>query len=143
MKKNILCSILFVFCVFSSVNSFARKMDVFDDFIYRGIKLTIIQQYHEAISTFDSLKKITFQDPRPYFYHAAALQARMLDYEDYSDQDEFFELITKSIELAENWISEDSSEAMGCFFKGASYSYRGFFHAQKKNYLKHAFRIYN
>ena len=136
MKSLFIYFIIFILCVFNHVDSFSQKDGTIDGYIHRGIKLTITQDYPKAFSTFDSLKQFTNNDPRPYFYHAAAIQARMLDYENYSEENFFFDLITKTIDLSENWISNESTEAMGCFFKGASYTYRGFFHAQKKNYLK-------
>lgn len=107
-----------------------------DLFIHRGIKATIMQNYDLAMTTFDSLKTVSGEDPRPYFYQAAALQARMMDFEDYSEEDRFLQLLDQSAVLAEQWIKIDSLSAMGYFFKGAAISYRGFYYAQRKNYFK-------
>ncbi len=110
--------------------------DEIDDFTHRGIKATMLQNYKLAFETFDSLKLFTNDDPRPYFYHAAALQASMMDFEDYKEEELFFELIRQTVKNTEPWIKIDSLKAMGFFFKGAALSYKGFYYAQKKEYLK-------
>lgn len=134
-KRTVLLCLFFSCYHFNSIGEPISRQSV-DTVIQRGIKATIMQKYNLAMATFDSLELLSANDPRPYFYQAAALQAQMMDFEDYSEEDLFLRLLDKSTVLAGTWLKIDSLSAMGYFFKGAAISYRGFYYAQRKNYFK-------
>lgn len=136
MKKTFYYIFILCITIFNFIPSGNLICDEIDDFTHRGIRATLLQNYKLAFATFDSLKLFTNNDPRPYFYHAAALQASMMDFEDYREENLFFELIKQTIKNSERWIKTDSLKARGYFFKGAALSYKGFYYAQKKEYLK-------
>jgi tetratricopeptide (TPR) repeat protein len=109
---------------------------VVDGYIQRGIRATVLQKYSLAKSTFDSLRIFLPEDPRPYFYLAALLQSQMMDLEHYDQEHQFFELIDTVIVAANAEIQTEPDRAMAYFFKGAAHSYRGYYYAQRRDYLK-------
>ena len=136
MKRLLFCLFLVLFLSNGWTAAQTPDADSFDAAIQRGIRATILQNYELAATIFDSIKTAIPDDPRPYFYHAAALQSRMLDLEDYGDEHQFLQLIEKTIVRAEKQISHSPADAAGFFFKGAALSYRGFYFAQRKDYFK-------
>lgn len=137
IKKISLGSIfftIFLFPNFSDANELSEK--TIDEMIRRGIRATILQQYEQAISIFDSLRIFATDDPRPDFYHAAALQSKMMDLESYEDEADFFSFIDKVLSSAENQIKKNPEKASGYFFKGGAFSYRGYYYAKKKEYAR-------
>ena len=109
---------------------------IFDGLVREGIRATILQNYTRAYAIFDSLRALSPDDPRPYFYKAAALQSEMMDLEDYTQEREFLRLIDETIRRAAKWIDHHPDRPEGYFFKGGALSYRGFYFAQRKNYLR-------
>lgn len=107
-----------------------------DDRIYQGIRFIILQDYDKAIAIFDSLSAISAKDPGPYFYHAAALQSRMMDLELYDGSDAFLELIEKVMKLSEEQINLRPDQPDGYFYKGSAHGYRAYHHAKQKEYLR-------
>ncbi len=135
--NRLFCFLLVIwFCVSGQTVAQGSYTDLLDDAVRRGIRATILQDYKVAAAIFDSIKIVRPEDPRPYFYHAAALQSRMLDLEDYTDEGKFLRLIDETVRQAEKQISQSPESAAGYFFKGAALSCRGFYFAQRQDYLR-------
>ena len=136
--KNSLLTILAIIFFFSSSFLYADETpeEIIDAYIQKGIRATVLQQYQLAISFFDSLRYFLKDDPRPDFYQAAALQSKMMDYENYEDEPEFFRLIQKVISITEKQIEQNPNVAKSYFFKGGAYSYRGYYYAKRKDYAR-------
>gem|GEM_PF-229259 len=107
-----------------------------DTLIREGIRATILQKFDRADSLFRMLQRRNPDDPRAFFYQAAALQSRMMDAEDYSREKEFLQLIEETVQRADRILKRSPGNAAAMFFKGAALGYRGFYHAQRKRYLK-------
>lgn len=107
-----------------------------DSLIQEGIRLTIQQSYPEAISVFEQIKTNSPDSPVGYFFHAAALQTRMMDYENYHKEDKFLTLVERTIELSQDQIKKDSRNAWAYFFLGGGYGYLAFYQAKQKKLLE-------
>ncbi len=100
---------------------------------------TIFQRYEKAISRCDSLKKENPQSPVGYFFHAATLQSRMMDYEDYTDIEVFFSLTQKAIALSRADIKTYPENSWPLFFLGGAIGYEAMVRG-RNNQLFHAFK---
>jgi len=111
-----------------------------DSLLQSVIAQTILQQYDEALSLADLVIKSTPNEPGGYFFRAAVLQARMMDYEDYErDENAFFSAIAACRKLAQTKLKEGRDEAWAHFFYGSAMGYEAFLMGKKKKYLE-AFR---
>ncbi|MEJ2637575.1 MAG: tetratricopeptide repeat protein, partial [Calditrichia bacterium] len=94
--------------------------------IEQGIELTITNNFEGAAQLYQQLIDQYPKSPMGYFYKGATLQARMLDREDYSRQDEFFGLMDKTIDLAVKQQESGAENAWNYFYEGSAYLYRSF-----------------
>ncbi len=136
--KNSNLTILAIIICFSPAFLYADEApeEIIDAYIQKGIRATVLQQYQLANSYFDTLRSFLKDDPRPDFYQAAALQSKMMDFESYGEEPEFFRLIEKVISSTEKQIEQNPNEAKGYFFKGGAYCYRGYYYAKRKDYAR-------
>ena len=93
--------------------------------ILQGIELTINNQFDQAIQIYQKLKERYPHHPIGYFYIAAAIQAKMLDAENYSASREFNQMISQSIHLADSLIDSGTEDGWIYFYYGSSLLYRG------------------
>ena len=78
-------------------------------------------------------------NPVGYFFHAAVLQTRMMDYEAYDKEIEFLNLVKKTIKLSKNYLRNSQKEPWGYFFLSGGYGYLAFYQG-KQNKLIEAFK---
>ena len=110
-----------------------------DSLIRIGIELSIRQRYEQAIEIFRKLEASDATNPVGFFFHAAVLQARMMDYEDYRDEATFRALIDTTIDLAKQRLRNHKNDPLAYFCLGGGYAYLAFYQA-KDNRLIEAFR---
>jgi tetratricopeptide (TPR) repeat protein len=111
-----------------------------DSLLQRAIFHTVIQQYDDALALIDVVIKIAPEEPSGYFFRAAVLQARMMDYEDYTkDEKTFFDATGACRKLAQRKLKERREEAWAHFFFGSALGYEAFLIGKKKKYFE-AFR---
>ncbi|NOY78360.1 MAG: hypothetical protein GXO76_10890 [Calditrichaeota bacterium] len=122
--------------LFSADSPHWEKNHVLDTAIKRGIDATILQNYSLAYSVFDSLIAKNPDDPRGYFYKAAAIQSKMMDLEDYSEGDVFERYIQKTIRLSNRMIHSYPGDGWGYFYAGSGYSYYALYLIHEKKYFK-------
>ncbi|NIR51814.1 hypothetical protein GWO43_24875 [candidate division KSB1 bacterium] len=133
--------LFFAFLLFMTVSSFAQELITSrtDSLIKLGIRLSIQQAYGEAIDVFGTIERQSPESPVGYFFHAAALQSEMMDYEVYDKEPEFLSLIKSTIELSEQYLKRNPGDAWGYFFLGAGHAYLAFYQAKQSKYFE-AFR---
>ncbi|MDZ7363980.1 MAG: tetratricopeptide repeat protein [candidate division KSB1 bacterium] len=111
-----------------------------DSLLQTAITQTILQRYEEALALIDLVVKSTPNEPVGYFFRAAVLQARMLDYEDYDhDEKAFFSATAVCRKLAQTKLKERRDKAWAHFFYGSAMGYEAFLLGKKKKYFE-AFR---
>lgn len=133
-KELLLIFVLVLFYV-SSLSAINFTSDV-DSLIQKGIEYSIKQNYTVAINIFKNIEKNFPDQPVGYFFHAATLQTKMMDYEIYSDEEEFLQLVDKTIVLAKQQIKQHKNNAKAYFFLGGAYGYLAFYEGKKEDYLK-------
>jgi tetratricopeptide (TPR) repeat protein len=111
-----------------------------DSLIQMSIFQAICQHYDSALGLTEKVIKLTPREPIGYFFRAAILQARILDYEDYDgDEDAFFAATGMCRKLAQTKLREHRDEAWAHFFFGSALGYEAFLIGKKKKYFE-AFR---
>ncbi len=111
-----------------------------DSLLQTAIAQTILQQYDEALALTNLVIKSTPNEPPGYFFRAAVLQARMMDYKSYEqDEKAFFGATAACRKLAQTKLKERRDEAWAHFFYGSAMGYEAFLLGKKKKYFE-AFR---
>jgi tetratricopeptide (TPR) repeat protein len=111
-----------------------------DSLLQKTIASTTIQNYEEALKLANLVIKISPHEPIGYFFQAAVLQARMMDYENYEgDEKAFFAATGNCRKLAQRQLRERRHEAWAHFFFGSAIGYEAFVVGKKKKYFE-AFR---
>lgn len=133
--------ILFIFfanggLLFAADSPHWEKNHVVDGAIKRGIDATILQRYSLAYSIFDSLIALNPNDPRGYFYRAAAIHSKMMDLEDYREDADFVKFIRKTIRLSDAILRDHPLDGWAYFYDGSGYSYFSLYLIHEKKYFK-------
>ena len=110
-----------------------------ESLVQQAISLAIEQKYDKALGRADSVVKLAPEEPIGYFFQAAVLQARMLDYGMLDDEKAFFSATGISRKLAEKKLRQNVKDAWAHFFLGSALGYEAFFLGKKKRYFE-AFR---
>jgi len=111
-----------------------------DSLLTRLIAFTIIQRYEDALAVAGLVIKKSPEEPSGYFFQAAVLQARMMDYENYAADEKAFWAATGACrKMAQRQLRERHNEAWAHFFFGSAVGYEAFFVGKKKKYFE-AFR---
>jgi len=128
--------------LFSGRPAFAQEFisPAMDSLIRSGIRLSIQQKYEQALALFTQMEREHADHPAGYFFHAATLQTRMMDYERYDEEEQFFALLDTTVRLATAAIRRDAKNAWAHFFLGGAYGYLAFYQAKQSRYL-HAFQF--
>lgn len=94
--------------------------------ITAGIEKTIVNDFSGARELYRELISQYPEEPVGYFYYAAALQAEMLDREDYRNSEEFRRYIRSALEKAEEQRKLRPQDAWLYFYEGSAYLYLSF-----------------
>lgn len=107
-----------------------------DSAIHRLIIFTITQKYDSALATSERLKSLPGGLPYGHFFKVAVLQSRMLDYENFADEQEFFASAQKARRLFQQQLRENPRSAICHFFIGATHGYEAFYYGKKSRLLE-------
>lgn len=102
-----------------------------DSLIRAGMEETIRNDFAGAQQRFQTLIDQYPQRPCGYFYVGAAVQAEMLDAEQYDRLEEFLELMTVVIEKGGKILEENPSDHLARFMVGSAYLYRSFMDSKR------------
>lgn len=134
--KKVIFSFLLVLCLMIPAIAQTLIPAQTDSLIQIGIRLTIEHSYDKAEAIFSKIEKEMPQSPAGYFFHAASLQSKMMDYEIYDEESEFLSLIDKSVKLSQEHLKRQPKDAWAYFFIGAGYAYLAFYQAKQDKLLK-------
>lgn len=109
------------------------------DIVHAIVRHSVMQEYDTATGLALQLKRRYPDHPAGYFFQAAVLQSKMMDYENYARLEEFFRLTKRAVALAQKDIKRYPRNSWPYFFLGASLGYKAFYFFRDKNYLQ-AFR---
>ena len=102
----------------------------------RIIELSIEQRYELAESLLIEYISLDEQEPANYFFMAAVLQSKIMDYEDYRWEGDFYRYIDLCESYSRKKIAHDGEDKWAHFYLGSSLSYRAFYEGKKNNYFK-------
>ena len=106
-----------------------------DSLILRGIDFTFNCCYDSASSVF---KKVTDRYPDHivgYFYQAATLQSKMMDFETNFWEEDFYTLIDTALGYGDRHLKTDETDPWVFFYIGTCYSYKGLYQVKNGNFL--------
>ncbi len=127
-KKNVLFLYLLILSgTLFSQSPFSVKID---SLIHKSIDLGIMSQFDSAIRTLDDVTEAHPDHPVGFFYKAATIQSRMMDYEDNQWEDLFFQYIDSTLSKAEKVIETDPDDPWAYFYCGGAWSYLGLYQAK-------------
>ncbi len=133
-----LCYVLFfsLFLVKSSRGQFFLDTKT-DSLIQNGIELSIQHDYSKAESVFQRLIADYPEHPIGYFFMAATIQSKMMDYESDQQSQDFYRYIRLAIYSAEKIEAEGQEHDLwSMFFHGSALCYLAFNEGRNGNYLK-------
>ncbi|MFQ5824038.1 MAG: tetratricopeptide repeat protein [bacterium] len=107
-----------------------------DSLIQIGIRLSILQSYDEAEAIFTKIEMKMPESPVGYFFHAASLQLKMMDFEIYDEDSKFLSLINKTIKLSQIQLKKQPKDAWAYFFLGGGFGYLAFYQAKHKKIVE-------
>lgn len=99
--------------------------------VEKGIYLTNNGQYGEALELFDQIIDRRPQHPAGYFFKAAALQAKMMDLEDYRWESDFYAFLDTTEELCRHIQRADREDPWTEFFLGGTFGFRAAYQAKR------------
>ena len=108
-------------------------------YVRRIVDQSVMHNYARALELCLEIEQKYPEHPAGYFFRAAVLQSKMMDYENYDELETFFELSQKALRLSRRDMRKHSRNSWPYFFAGASLGYQAFYHFREKNYLQ-AFR---
>ena len=100
------------------------------------IRHTTMQDYAHAIKQSRALQEAHPSNPAGYFYEAATIQSKMLDYEDYSEQKRFFALTEKVKKIANAYLRKSPQSSWPFFYLGGALGYEGYMMGRDAHYLR-------
>ena len=103
--------------------------------VLQGMDLTFNNHFGEASQVFDQLIQQYPQHPIGYFYKAATVQAGMLDAEDYRQEDQFYRLAERTIQLADSLKKAGMDNSWISFYKGSAFLYCSFMKMKQGSWL--------
>ncbi|MFQ5893767.1 MAG: hypothetical protein ACE5H5_05585, partial [Nitrospinota bacterium] len=93
--------------------------------ITQGIKLFTNEHLTEALATFQKIIDRNEEDPKGYFYKAAAYGVTMMDYKTRAFEGEFNHYIELALAKAGDRVKMNNNDAEAHFYLGGAYGYRG------------------
>lgn len=135
MNKFVL---VILFVIFWSASLFGQSpfSAYIDSLILSGMDLTINSQFDSAMSTFQRVVDFYPDHAVGYFYQAATLQSKMMDYETNLWEGHFFKLINKTIEIGINKVENGDDDPWISFYLGSAHSYKGLYQAKNGGLIK-------
>jgi tetratricopeptide (TPR) repeat protein len=129
MRRSI---VIFSFCLIFNLTANSQSpfpSDV-DSLILRGIDCTFACEFDSAMDLFQSVVDQYPDHIVGYFYQAATLQSKMMDYETDLWEESFYQKIDQAISVGQKQIEEMRDDPWTYFYLGNTYSYKGLYQAK-------------
>lgn len=111
-------------------------LDTYYVSLHTGIDLTYREEYARADSIFTEVERAIPDHPAGYLFRAGALQADMMDHEDYRRAPMFLALIDTAEAKAKAWIETHPDDPWGYCFRGHAQGYRAIWEARSGSWFK-------
>jgi tetratricopeptide (TPR) repeat protein len=130
--------LILIFIVTSSELIFGQnaRSSKTDSLIQQGIEYSIVHDYDKAEAIFQKIIKDNPEHPVGYFFMAATIQSKMMDFETENWEQDFFENIEITIRLAkERQGMQVEANSSFMFYRGSALCYLAFYESRKGQYL--------
>jgi len=112
-----------------------------DSLILHGIDLTYTSRFDSAMRCFQILINRYPDHPAGYFYQAATIQSKIMDFESTRWEDEFYALSDKALAAGQARIDSNDQDPWIYYYTGSVYAYIGLYQAKRGSLIsgfKHA-----
>jgi tetratricopeptide (TPR) repeat protein len=139
LKFTLLISFFFVLSFSQPVSAQWVQDSVYDYHVQKGIDYTYNLDFEHANQEFSELVKLKPDHPAGYFFLAMIDWWKiLLDLDDDSHDDEFFDKLDKVIDMCDKQLDKDENDITALFFKGGAIGFRGRLHANRNHWLRAA-----
>ena len=131
-----LCSLLFF--IISSARFVHGQIHVAsqnDSLIQSGIELSIQHDYEGAEAIFQQMIEDEPDNPAGYFFMAATIQSKMMDFEADTWEQDFHRYIQLAIHHAKEKRADGKKDSWSLFYRGSAQCYLAFYESRKGDYL--------
>jgi tetratricopeptide (TPR) repeat protein len=112
---------------------------IFDYHVQKGIDYTYNLDFEHANQEFSELVKLKPDHPAGYFFLAMIDWWKiLLDLDDDSHDDEFFDKLDRVIDMCDKRLDKDENDITALFFKGGAIGFRGRLHANRNHWIRAA-----
>ncbi len=133
--KRIYITILIFGIALSRTNAQTPYSPEIDSLIMRGIDQTYRCQFDSALATFEKIIDLYPHHIMGYFYKAATLQSKLLDYGTDIWEREYNALIDQAIRLGKEQMREGNNDHWIYYYVGNCYGYKGLYQAKRGQYI--------
>ena len=98
-----------------------------DSLIRAGIDHSIMSDFVRAESAFRGVVERHPDHIAGYFYQAALLQSKMMDYESDLWEEDFYAVVKRALEMGESRIERGDADAWVNFYLGSTHSYKALY----------------
>jgi tetratricopeptide (TPR) repeat protein len=131
--KNIIFYWLLIFI--QSIPAINPQDESVKNLVLQGIDFSLNNRFTEAEQVFDRLILQHPQHPIGYFYKAATVQAEMLDAEDFRQEEQFYDLTERTVQLADSLQKTGKADGWISFYKGSAFLYQSFMKMKTGSWL--------
>jgi tetratricopeptide (TPR) repeat protein len=103
--------------------------------IKSGLEYSYVEQFDSAQYYFNQVKEKYPENPAGYFFSAALTQLKMMDECRFMDEDKYYGLIRKTIELSQTLLDEESN-IWARFYLANAYIYQAVYKGFRKDYFE-------
>ncbi|MEE9554728.1 MAG: tetratricopeptide repeat protein [candidate division Zixibacteria bacterium] len=127
------CLILsFEICLSASLKPSGEQIEVFS----RAIDMVFADSFSQAYELIGEMPDTIPEKPLYHLLYGSVMHAEMLDSEDFTEEELFFDHIDSSIDFLKAWTDDNSDDPWGFLFLGSAYGYKSILHVHKKRWLK-------
>lgn len=110
--------------------------------IRAGLEYAYIENFDSARHYFDDVTRLQPFNPAGYFFCGALVQLQMMDECRFEEEKAYFELMRKTVRLAEGILTEDEDNVWARFYAANAYVYQAVYRGYRKDYFE-AFKLGN
>jgi tetratricopeptide (TPR) repeat protein len=139
LRLSLLISFFFLLRFPQPVSAQWVPDSVYDYHVQKGIDYTYNLDFEHANQEFSELVRLKPDHPAGYFFLAMIDWWKiLLDLDDDSHDDEFFDKLDKVIDMCDKRLDKDESDITALFFKGGAIGFHGRLHANRNHWLRAA-----
>ncbi len=139
MKIKIINLILLVLLLSNKLIAGDIKVITSDSAIYKGIHLTIMNKYDEAMEYWNNLEKKGWSESEIYFCKGVTIQSKMSELQNYTkDGQDFINIAQKCIALNEINLRKNPIDIKSWYYIGSIKCFMGLYYAENKKWISSA-----